>query len=124
MTSLAPTALFVDTSVQIARFHREPAMKTTIMASLHKYEIKVSSRIALQEYKRRILGEAVYLLNLLNTTGSFQATLEHVTNVLPDAWKRKRNICLSILVSLFPNIADDERTERAQRYLSWSANVS
>jgi len=59
------SAIFLDTSIQIARFFREKRMKNRIEERLSNYDMVVSSSIVLQEFKRRVLSEALYLLNQL-----------------------------------------------------------
>ncbi len=112
-----PQAVFLDTSIQIDRFLREVQMKRAIDATLSHFDIKVTSRVVQQEFKRRVLSEALYLLNQLNDTNSYQATLAHVTNVLTKHHDRKQKICLNLLQSCLPGASDEELTERARRYL-------
>ena len=108
--------IFLDTSIQIARLLR-PTLKTPIQATLSNYQRKTSGTVALQEFKRRVLKEAAYLLTKLNQTGSYKATLEYVTSVLPQQQNRKRTICLLLLHGILHNRSDDELTERARLYL-------
>ena len=111
------TAIFTDTSIEIARLLREPEMKKAIEQRLASYDITVSSPVVIQEFKRRVITEAVYLINLLNAKGSYEKVKRHVTNVLPAQWNRKRQICLGMLDEIFENKDDVELTERAKRYL-------
>ena len=113
------SAIFLDTSIQIARFFREKRMKNRIEERLSNYDMVVSSSIVLQEFKRRVLGEAYYLLNQLNDKGSYQAVKRHISHVLPKEQKRKQQICLQMLETVFEisEANDAELTERAIRYL-------
>ncbi len=114
------TAIFTDTSIHIARLLREPEMKKIIEERLAQYDLVVASSVVLQEFKRRVLPDAIYLINQLNNKGSYQKVKRHVTHVLPDAMKRKRQICLGMLEKIFEsvdNANDSELTERAKRYL-------
>jgi hypothetical protein len=111
------TAIFTDTSIEVARLLREPEMKKAIEQRLASYNITVSSPVVIQEFKRRVITEAVYLINLLNAKGSYEKVIRHVTNVLPAQWNRKRQICLGMLHEIFENKDDLELTERAKRYL-------
>lgn len=112
------TAVFPDTSIHIARFLRESQMKEAINRRLAFYDIVISSPVVIQEFKRRVIHEAVYLMNLLNTKGSYEKVKRHVLNVLPEQQNRKRNICLNTLEEIFRTGADDaELTERAKCYL-------
>lgn len=116
------SAIFVDTSIQIARFFREKSMKDQIEERLSNYDIAVSSSIVLQEFKRRVLNEALYLLNKLNDKGSYQKVKRHIEHGLPIQYKksrRKQQICLQTLETIFElgETNDAELTERAIRYL-------
>ena len=107
---------FLDTSVQIARLLRQQ-MKQPIETCVSKYRRKASGTIALQEFKRRVLKEAAYLLTKLNSTKSYAVTLEYVTTVLPRMQERKRTICQLLLQTILHNRSDEELTERARLYL-------
>ena len=114
------TAIFPDTSIHIARLLREPEMKKTIEQRLDSYDMVVSSSVVVQEFKRRVIPEAIYLMNLLNHKGSIKKVRRHVTSVLPKQWGRKRQICLEMLDEIFESVGkvdDSELTERAKRYL-------
>ncbi|HHT9120176.1 MAG TPA: hypothetical protein ACFYD3_06505 [Candidatus Hypogeohydataceae bacterium YC41] len=111
------TAIFTDTSIQIARLLREPEMKKAIEQRLASYNITISSPVVVQEFKRRVINEAVYLMNQLNAKGSYEKVQRHVTSVLPPQQNRKRQICLLMLQEIFKDRDDAELTERAKRYL-------
>ena len=109
--------IFLDTSIQIARWIREPEMKRRIDERLKQYEATTTSLVVRQEFKRRLLKEAQYLLNQLADKGSLEKVHRHIISVLPPQQQRKRNICLEMLATVFEGKPDDELTERAQRYL-------
>lgn len=119
-TSLTPRTtrdvIFLDTSVQIARLLR-PQLRQPIENCVSNYRRKASGTVALQEFKRRVLKEAAYLLTKLNQTNSYSVTLEHVTSVLPRMQERKRTICLLLLHKILHDRSDEELTERATLYL-------
>jgi hypothetical protein len=114
------TAIFLDASIIIARLVHSPEAKKKIEACLRQYDIKVTSSVVRQEFKRRLLKEAKYLLELLNRLNSYDEVFHHVLR-LPDhihkSLRRKRNISLQILSQLFPGRDDAERTERAKLYM-------
>jgi len=115
-------AVFLDTTIQIARFFREKELKDKINKRLSEYSITVTSSVVLQEFKRRILSEAIYLLNQLNDKGSYQAVSRHISNVLlHPGHHRKQQICLQLLHTIFEKenspITDEDLTERAKSYL-------
>ncbi len=91
-------------------------MKARINAWLSKYKRRVSGTVALQEFKRRVLRELVYLLAKLNQKRSYLQTLNYITNVLPSQQHRKQRICLPLLHQVFPGASDQELTERARLY--------
>ncbi len=114
------TAIFPDTSIHIARLLREPEMKKIIEQRLASYNLVVSSSVVVQEFKRRVIPEAIYLINQLNKRGSYQKVRRHVTYVLPEKRKSQRQICLGMLDKIFETVGkvdDSELTERAKRYL-------
>jgi hypothetical protein len=108
--------VFVDSSVQISNKIREPAMQDKIRAWLARYDKRFSSTVALQEFKRRVLRELVYLLGSLEQTRSYQKTLAHISNVLPQGQIRKQRICVSLLHQILPGASDEELTDRSRRY--------
>lgn len=111
-------AIFLDTSVQIARLVHAPSIKRRIKARLQEFRLTVTSLVVRQEFKRRLLKEAKYLLEQLKRHGSLIAVLRHVTDVLPPQQARKRNICLETLITIFEHESDSDQTERAEIFLS------
>ncbi|MGH9855164.1 MAG: hypothetical protein ACREBD_35475, partial [Blastocatellia bacterium] len=109
--------VFLDTSIQIARWIREREMKDRIAGRIKQYDSSATSLVVRQEFKRRLLKEARYLLNQLNHKGSLKKVQRHIVSILPPQQQRKRNICLEMLTVLFEKADDAERTERAKRYL-------
>ncbi len=113
------TAIFTDTSIHIARLLREPEIKKMVEQRLASYDLVVSSSVVVQEFKRRVMSDAIYLINQLNQRGSYQKVRRHV-EILPDKWKRKQQICFGMLNEIFETVGrvdDSELTERAIRYL-------
>jgi hypothetical protein len=111
------TAVFLDTTIQIARFVHSPALKELIEARIQSYHVALTSLVVRQEFKRRLLKEAKYLLELLQRKGSFQAAMRHVMDVLPPKQGRKRNICLEMLQTVFEEDGSS-LTERAVLFLT------
>ena len=118
MTGRRRVVVFVDTSILVAKVIREPPVRARIKSWLDRFQLKVSGRVALQEFKSRVLRDAAYLLYKLNQSGTYMATLHHVTNVLPRQLQRKQRICLPLLHQILPGgTSDQELTERARLYL-------
>ena len=111
-------AIFLDTSIQIARVVHSQETKARIESRVKQYEITVSSEVVKQEFKRRLLKEAQYLLNQLDRLGSLQKVNRHVESYLPQQQNRKRNICLEVIATLWEGAADRDLTERAKRTLT------
>ena len=111
------TAAFLDTSIQIARVVHSPETKKRIAARVEGFDFSITSDVVRQEFKRRLLKEAQYLLNQLDKRQSYVKVLRHVIDVLPPQQGRKRNICLELLGTILEDASDEELTERSRRYL-------
>ena len=110
------TAVFLDTSIQIARKVHSPALKKKIEQRIDQYDLTTTGQIVRQEFKRRLLGEAKYLLGVLNDRDSFIEAYHHVAR-LPVNYPRQRrqkNTCLQLLGlgSAINAKNDADRTER------------
>jgi len=110
-------SIFLDTSILISRLIRDNDLKSKINAFPANHDRKVTGTIALQEFKQRVLKDALYLLAKLNKTKSYMQTLSFVTSALPQQSNRRRTICLLLLHKLLPGRSNDELTERARLYL-------
>ena len=118
MATATESALFIDTSIQIARVIHGPQTKKAIRQRLSKHSTTVTSLVVRQEYKRRLLKEAEYLLRQLHRYRSFDEVHQHVIRLF-GSWPgrvRKRTICLQALAQIHRG-TDAERTERLQLYL-------
>lgn len=111
------TAVFLDTTIQIARLVHSPEIKSLVEQRLGQYHVKVTSSVVKQEFKRRLLREAAYLLETLARLGSYSRVMRHVTDVLPPQQNRKRNICIQTLETVDENDTDEDRTDRMKLYL-------
>jgi hypothetical protein len=110
--------LFLDTSIQIARLVHGPRTKSGIRQRLAQHERIVTGLVVRQEFKRRLLKEAEYLLRMLHRYQSFDEVHQHVIQLF-GAWpgrQRKRVICLQTLAQIHGG-TDAERTERLKLYL-------
>ena len=109
--------LFLDTSILIARVVHSPEMKDRIAERTSKHSALVTSLVVKQEFKRRLLKEASYLLKQLNAKRSYNKVRRHVLDVLTQRQYRKQKICLQTLETVFKHSDDAELTERLRRYL-------
>jgi hypothetical protein len=113
---LAP--LFLDTTIHIARVVHGPNTKKRIKDRLAAHESTVTGLVSRQEFKRRLLQEAQYLLVQLQHYDSFDELQQHLIR-LPGSWPsmvRKRNICLQTVIQIHGG-SDRERTKRLKLYL-------
>jgi hypothetical protein len=118
MANSGGNPIFLDTSVQIARLVHGPMTKRRIRERIAQHDRAVTGLIVRQEFKRRLLKEAQYLLTQLDHYKSFAEVYQHVVR-LPDQWprtKRKRNICLQTLGQVHGG-TDRDRTDRLRLYL-------
>jgi hypothetical protein len=116
MASGQQSPLFLDTSIQIARHVHGPKTKEAIRRRLAQHSTHVTSLVVRQEFKRRLLKEAEYLLRLLHRYKSFGEVQQHVIRLYGPWHQRKRTICLQTLAQLHGG-NDSEQTERLQLYL-------
>lgn len=108
--------LFLDTSIQIARQVHGPQTKAAIKKRISQHAKHISSLVVRQEFKRRLLKEAAYLLNLLHRYKSFDEVNQHVIQLFGRWHQRKRTLCLQTLAQVHEG-SDAERTERFRLYL-------
>jgi hypothetical protein len=116
MASAQTQGLFLDTSIQIARHVHGPQTKAAIKKRLSQHSKHVTSLVVRQEFKRRLLKEAAYLLGLLHRYQSFDEVHQHVIRLFGPWHQRKRTICLQTLAQVH-EASDAERTERLRLYL-------
>lgn len=118
--SLKGSAVFIDTSIAIARKVHAPSLRVLIEETLSGFEIVVTGTVVKQEYKRRLLKEAKYLLGVLNQYGSFRDAQRHVSEVLPPQSSGKKNICIETLQTIWEEgeaESDESLLDRARSYL-------
>jgi hypothetical protein len=116
MVNHQQSELFLDTSIQVARNVHGPKTKAAIKQRLAQHSRHVTSLVVRQEFKRRLLKEADYLLRLLHRYRSFGEVQQHVIRLFGPWHTRKRTICLQALAQVHGN-NDAEQTERLQLYL-------
>jgi hypothetical protein len=105
-------AVFVDTSIQIARIIHSPETRRQIEDRLAT-SFTVTGQIVRLEYKRRLLKDARYLLDLFHRHKSFAKVQRHVVDVLTPLQRRKQRISLQFLTTLVEDDSDDDLTDRA-----------
>lgn len=97
------TAIFLDTTIQIARFLGPPDVKHKIKQQLCCANLTVTSLVVRQEWKRRLLTDARYVLDILRRKRlDVGATLRQIKSKLQGPQNaRKFSICLDIIASGF-----------------------
>jgi hypothetical protein len=113
---MTDSEIFLDTSIQIARFVHGPRTKRRIRDRLAAFNRTTTGLVARQEFRRRLLKEASYLLQLLETKDYLEIR-RHVQDVLPPQQTRKRNICLDMLAEVDEQDDESDRTDRLRLYL-------
>jgi len=108
--------VFLDTSIAIALFIHPIEIKTEIRSKLKRFQLRLTGLVVLQEFSRRLLKEAKYLLDQLRSKGSYQKVLSHL-QFLPPQSQRKFKICFSTMVNCFPEGSDSDRTDRMTYFL-------
>ena len=107
--------------IQIARFFDSPELKAKIQERIDSFSICTTSLIVRQEFKRRVMKEAKYLLSCIQRLGSFSKVRRWVDSVLPTQMNRKRNICLELLDTVgevdHEKESDKDTTDRAKLML-------
>jgi hypothetical protein len=111
------SAVFVDTSVQIARVIGSPELKEWIERRLGRYARVVSGLVVRQEFKRRLLKEAKYLLEKLDETKTVVRLRRHLIDHLPRQLERKRNICLTLLQTIDEQDNEGDHADRLRSFL-------
>lgn len=112
-------AVFLDTSIQIARFVHGPEAKRRIENRLGRYTLTVTGEVVKQEFKRRLLTEAAYLLGIVNRYQSLEEVYRHIRRLSHPQQSRKLNICLDMLGFVFEHEGDADLRERFQLYLRY-----
>ncbi len=113
------TAIFLDTSIQIARFVHDKQIKERISQRIAPYDLRVTSLVVRQEFRRRLLEEAAWCLNQLNhptKPKTFEELFRYVLDHMPLLQVRQKRIREQILLTIQERTRND-RTERAKRYL-------
>ncbi len=109
---MTPTELlFLDTSVHIARLFHGPAQRSRIESRAAAY-LRCSGLVCRQEFKRRILKTAEYLLVALDEHNGFGNTHAYMTRLIQNLHhKRRATICLNLLAQATGS-TDQEKTDR------------
>ena len=113
------TAIFLDTSIQIARLVHDRQIKECIKQRIAPYNLRVTSLVVKQEFRRRLLEEAAWCLNQLNhptKPKTFEELFRYVLDHMPRLQVRQKRIREQILQTINEGPGND-RTERARRFL-------
>src|SRR6266446_834423 len=89
MAATKEAPVFLDTSIQIARWVHSDRVKKHIKQRIDQHERIVTGLVVRQEFRRRLLKEAEYLLRLLYRYNSFDEVYHHVIR-LPGTWHERK----------------------------------
>jgi hypothetical protein len=107
--------VFVDTSILIGKVAHRPEIQESIRERLRQHNQIVSGLIVRQEFKRRLLKDAVYLLKQLTERKSFLKVRRHIQDSLLHPGQRaRRQICLDLLSTVDESDTDDDLFDRAR----------
>jgi hypothetical protein len=108
--------LFLDTSVLIARLLHGPAQRQRVEARAGSY-LRGSGLVCRQEFKRRVLKTAAYLLGQLDERGGCENTHAYMTRLIQiPHHKRRATICLGLLAAA-TGADDSDKTDRLRARL-------
>ena len=108
--------LFLDTSVQVARVLSGPAQRARVIDRGAGYR-RCSSLVCRQEFKRRVLKDAEYLLRVLDERKGYESTFDYMTRLIQNPHhKRRASICLSLLKRATGD-TDQEKADRLRSKL-------
>ncbi|MFO0979694.1 MAG: hypothetical protein U0996_25065 [Planctomycetaceae bacterium] len=95
------TAIFLDTTIQIARFIGSRDVKAKINRRLSQFGFTVTGLVVRQEFKRRFLTDVRYVRNALRKNKFDTAeTLRHINSKLGLPFnRRKLSICLDVFAT-------------------------
>jgi hypothetical protein len=97
---VAPPPLFVDTSICIARLFQGARQCAKIETRKQGHRV-FSGLVSRQEFKRRVLRGANYLLSLLDRFGGFEETHHYLNKLRANPYHQRRaGICLAIMASI------------------------
>lgn len=111
-----PPSIFLDTSIMIARVVHSSKAKAAISRRLRMHGLRHTGLVVRQEFKRRLLKEASYLLAQLHHRGSLSEVVHHLIRMNMPYNARKKAICLETIEQIHGG-SDRERTDRAKLYL-------
>lgn len=103
--------LFVDTSISIARLLQGSRLRERIESRTASYRI-CSSLVSRQEFKRRLLKDARYLLDTLEDRGGFQEAMHYLIALRTHKFLGRRTaICLDLMANI-TGTDDQDKTDR------------
>jgi len=108
--------IFVDTTICIARLFAAPSQRQRIAATCHQRTV-CTGLVCRQEFKRRVLGDAAYLWQLLSKRNSFEETHHYLNGLRGNQFhKRRAGICLDLMGDVTGS-DDKEKTDRLRTKL-------
>lgn len=109
------TAVFLDTTILIAKAVHAPGIKERISQTLKRFDFRCSGLVARQEYKRRLLKDARYLHQLAQKCDSIQEVNRHISRLPPQS-RRKFTICFDIICTIDEMDNERDRLDRLRLF--------
>jgi hypothetical protein len=107
--------VFLDTTILIASFVHSPKIKFEIYDKVNSFQTVLTGQIVQQEFTRRLLKEAAYLLGLLLKKKTVAAVQRHLFS-LSTLQNRKFRICLQVLTTIEEE-SEEDKAERLKFFL-------
>lgn len=108
--------VYLDTTILIASFIHSPKVKFEIRDKIKSFKNVLTGQIAQQEFTRRLLKEAEYLLGLLKKKKTVAAVQRHLLS-LSFHHNRKFRICLQTLTTIEEGANDEDNADRLRFFL-------
>ena len=108
--------VYLDTSILIGLFIHAPKIKIEIREKIGFYSFVLSGQIAEQEFIRRLLREADYLLHQLKRRKTVAAVQRHLLD-LSTFQNRKFRICLQAITTVDEESNEEDKADRLKYFL-------
>ncbi len=109
-------AVYLDTTILIALFIHAPKIKFEIREKIASYSVALTGQLAEQEFTRRLLKEAEYLLGQLKKRKTVAAVQRHLLD-LNARQNRKFRICIQALTTIEEESSDEDNADRLKYFL-------
>ena len=108
--------VYLDTTILIASFIHSPKVKFEIREKIKSFRNVLTGQVAQQEFTRRLLKEAEYLLGQLKKRKTVAAVQRHLLS-LSQLQNRKFRICLQTLTTIHEGATAEDNADRLRWFL-------